>query len=146
MSFKTILFNQIVFGLLTLNQIIISISSGYEAGYQNKLKYIDLIPDIYLNREELYDFILDAVPNGKVNRKNLKSQCKKALSPTGKYISIDDGSPKLKAEYLILLKELIEAGKFKAVIDKTYPLEQIVEAHRYVDKGHKKGNVIITVV
>ncbi len=68
------------------------------------------------------------------------------LTKNGKYASVDKGSPKSITEYLELLNKLMEAGQFKPVIDRSYPLEEIVEAHRYVDKGHKKGNVVITVV
>jgi NADPH:quinone reductase-like Zn-dependent oxidoreductase len=103
----------------------------------------DYTKDDFTIRGESYDFVLDAV--GKRKSSNLKLQCRNALKPNGKFISVDDGSPKLHTEDLVLLKELIEAGKIRPVIDKSYPLEQIVEAHRYVETGHKKGNVVITV-
>lgn len=90
-----------------------------------------------------YDLVLDAVGTWKTSA--LKKQCKKALTENGKYISVDDGSPPARAEHLELLKEVVEAGQFQAVIDRTYPLEEMVAAHRYVDAGHKKGNVVITV-
>jgi NADPH:quinone reductase-like Zn-dependent oxidoreductase len=104
---------------------------------------IDYTKEDFPNRGELYDLILDAV--GKRKNSEFKLQCKKSLTPRGKYISVDDGSPKTYIEDLILLNQLVEGGKMKPVIDRTYPLERMAEAHRYVDQGHKKGNVVITV-
>jgi NADPH:quinone reductase-like Zn-dependent oxidoreductase len=96
-----------------------------------------------LGGRERYDFVLDAV--GKRKTSKLKLHCRNALTANGKYISVDDAIPKSRVEYLALLKELIELEHFKPVIDRTYPLEQLVDANRYVDGGHKKGNVIVTV-
>ncbi|MBN2004653.1 MAG: NAD(P)-dependent alcohol dehydrogenase [Anaerolineae bacterium] len=89
----------------------------------------------------VYDVIFDAV--GKLS----PAQGKWALKPGGVYLNVhadSDGGD--KHENLLLLKELLEAGKLKPAIDRVYPFEHIVEAHRYVEQGHKKGNVVITVV
>ena len=87
-----------------------------------------------------YDVIFDAV--GKL----APAQGKKALKPGGAYLNVHtDSDGGEQRETLLLLKELVEAGKLRPVIDRVYPLEQIVEAHRYVEQGHKKGNVVITV-
>ncbi len=101
---------------------------------------IDYTQEDFTQRGETYDVVFDAV--GKLS----SSQGKKALKKTGVYLSVHTSSGGSETtDDLLLLKELIEAGKVRPVIDRCYPLEQIVEAHRYVDQGHKKGNVVITV-
>jgi NADPH:quinone reductase-like Zn-dependent oxidoreductase len=102
-------------------------------------KVIDYTREDFAASGERYDAIYDTVA------KASKSKCKQALAPNGTYLSIRNLNSKENTDDLIFLKELIEAGKIKAVIDRCYPLEQIPDAHRYVEKGHKKGNVVINV-
>lgn len=103
---------------------------------------IDYTREDFSEGKKLYDVILDAVH--KLN----PGKAKKALKADGVYLDVhkdSDTDPKTGPEAMEMLKNLAEVGALKPVIDRRYPLEQIVEAHRYVDKGHKKGNVIITV-
>ncbi len=102
---------------------------------------IDYTREDFIQSGDVYDIIFDAV--GKI----ASSKRKKSLTKTGVYLNVLTLSNnfKLKIADLTFLKELCEEGKLRSVIDRRYPMEQIVEAHRYVDKGHKKGNVVITV-
>jgi NADPH:quinone reductase-like Zn-dependent oxidoreductase len=102
-------------------------------------KVIDYTTEDFTESEAQYDVIFDAV--GKITY----SKCKKALAPNGKFVTVNKGLARGSVENLFFLKELIEKGKLKVVIDRRYPMDQIAEAHRYVEKGHKKGNVVIIV-
>jgi NADPH:quinone reductase-like Zn-dependent oxidoreductase len=100
---------------------------------------IDYTREDVSKREEHYDIIFDTVA------KFPKSKYAKLLAPNGAYVTIAKLDTKENIDNLIFVKELIEAGKIKAIIDRCYPLEEMIEAHRYVDRGHKRGNVVITV-
>jgi NADPH:quinone reductase-like Zn-dependent oxidoreductase len=102
-------------------------------------RVIDYTEEDFTQSGETYDVVFDAV------RKLSKRRVAGVLKEGGVYLSSFSPTEE-KPENLVFLRELIEAGKIKAVIDRRYPLEQIAEAHRYVDTGRKKGNLVITVV
>jgi NADPH:quinone reductase-like Zn-dependent oxidoreductase len=122
-------------------------------------KVIDYTQEDFTQSGETYDLIIDILG------KSSFARCKKSLKPNGRYLLVSfkmkqlfqmlwtsiAGSQKVicamlseKAEDLIFVKELIEAGKIKSVIDRRFPLEQAAEAHRYIESGLKKGSVVIT--
>ena len=100
---------------------------------------IDYTKQDFTEADQNYDIIFDAV--GKGSPKSVK----RVLAENGSYVSVRSSTKKEKTEDLLFLRDLMEAGELKAVIDRRYALEQVPEAHRYVEKGHKRGNVVITV-
>jgi len=125
-------------------------------------KVLDYTKEDFTKDDQMYDAVFDTVG------KSSFSRCKPLLKPGGIYISSELGYmaqnpilalvtpiignkkvmfpiPKHSDENIVLFKELIEAGKFKGVIDRCYPLEEIIEAYKYVETGQKTGNVVITV-
>jgi NADPH:quinone reductase-like Zn-dependent oxidoreductase len=126
---------------------------------------IDYTREDFTENGKLYDIIFDTVG------KRSFAECKGSLTKAGiylatvptpaimfqalwtakssnkkvKFVAAGLRSASEKIKDLVFLTELIEAGKIKAVIDRCYPLEQTAEAHRYVEQGHKKGNVVITI-
>jgi NADPH:quinone reductase-like Zn-dependent oxidoreductase len=97
---------------------------------------IDYTKEDFTKNGQIYDVIFDAVG------KSSPSRSKGSLKKSGSYLSVRS-SANIKAEDISFLKQLVEAGKIRSVIDRCYPFEQIPEAHRYVEREHKKGNVII---
>jgi NADPH:quinone reductase-like Zn-dependent oxidoreductase len=125
-------------------------------------RVIDYTQEDFTKNGETYDVVFDAV--GKLSFK----RCRASLKPRGLYGSTDLGPywqnpllavwtsrvgdkkvlfpiPRYTKKGIIFLKELIDAGKYRAVIDRRYPLEEVVEAHRYVETGQKTGNVVLTI-
>jgi NADPH:quinone reductase-like Zn-dependent oxidoreductase len=106
-------------------------------------RVMDYTREDFTQQGRNYDVVFDAVA------KIPSVQARKALKPSGKYLNVHRDAHANREmtplQEILRLKELLEANTFKPVIDRVYPLEQIVEAHRYVDQGHKKGNVVITV-
>jgi NADPH:quinone reductase-like Zn-dependent oxidoreductase len=107
-------------------------------------KVADYTQKDFLKNGETYDVIFDAV--GKKKTSAFKTRLRQGLAAQGRYLSIDDGTPHIYVEDFYALKARVEAGNLKPVLDRRYTLDQAAEAHRYVENGHKKGNVVLQVV
>lgn len=103
---------------------------------------IDYTKEDFLARGDSYDLILDSVP---VAHRTRSIRGQDGLTPAGRYVSVTEGRPKLQVQDLVLLGELAESGRLRPVIDRTFTLDEVVEAHRYVDTGRKKGNVVLRI-
>lgn len=102
-------------------------------------RVIDYQNENFTKKQEKYDLIFDAV--GKIT----KNQCKAALALNGRFVSVEgQGIAKVQTKDLLLLKKLMEEGQIQSVIDRCYSLEQVPEAHEYVETGHKIGSVVVT--
>ncbi|MBY9001908.1 MAG: NAD(P)-dependent alcohol dehydrogenase [Candidatus Heimdallarchaeota archaeon] len=102
-------------------------------------KVIDYTKEDFTQSGEKYDVVFESTV--KVSDK----KCKSVLKPNGVFLTIKSMTSET-TEKMTYLRDLIEKGKIKPYIDRSYPLEEMVEAHKYVDEGHKKGNVVITIV
>jgi NADPH:quinone reductase-like Zn-dependent oxidoreductase len=103
---------------------------------------LDYTKEDFTQRDERYDLIFDAA--GRLLSGLSKSQCQRALEPGGRYVHVEMAR-KDRVEDLEHLKDLIEAGRIKAVIGKSFSFDQIPQAHRYVEQGKKRGNIVIRV-
>lgn len=103
-------------------------------------RVLDYARDEFPGNPETYDLIFDAVGrrfSGRIHWEGM-------LARGGRFISVDDGNPKLGTDDLLQLRRAIESGRVRPILDRVYPLERIAEAHRYVEAGHKRGNVIVS--
>ena len=104
---------------------------------------LDYTVEDFKDGTERYDLIFDAV--GRRKSAALLRGAERVLAPGGARISVDDGTPKLLRDDLVMLAGLAATGELRPVIDRVYTLDDIVDAHRYVDEGHKRGNVVVSV-